>query len=75
MAAVLNNTRCPACGGRHTLCYPEGDIIFSNRNYEYDCPSTKCTVQVPHSGQSCVVANACPKEAVLVRRVKSSHSI
>jgi hypothetical protein len=71
VAAVLHNTYCSACGGRHTLCFPEEDIIFSSRDYEYDCPSTKRTVPVPHSGQSCVVANACPKGAVIVRRLKS----
>jgi len=35
MAAVLNNTPCSACGSRHTLCYPDGDLIYGNREYEY----------------------------------------
>lgn len=71
MAAVLHNTYCSACGGQHTLCYRDDDIIFSSRNYEYDCPSTNRTVPVPHSGQSGVVANACPKGAAEIRLVKT----
>ena len=70
MAAVLNNTYCTACGGRHTLCYPDDDIIYSNREYEYDCPTTKRTVYVPLGG-SCEVVNASPKGAVIIRKVKT----
>ena len=70
MAAVLHNTYCRACGGQHKLCFPDDDIIFSSRQYEFDCPSTKQTVPVPHQGQSCEVVNVCPRDAVIIRQVK-----
>jgi hypothetical protein len=70
MAAVLNNTYCTACGGRHTLCYLDDDIIFSNRDYEYDCPATRRTVPLPHQTQTCEVVNLPPKGAAIIRQVK-----
>lgn len=36
MAAVLNNTFCSACQGRHKLCFPDEDLLYGNRQYEYE---------------------------------------
>jgi hypothetical protein len=70
MPAVLNNTYCSSCGGRHKVCFPEDDIIYSSREYEYECPSTRRAVRVP-KGESCEVTTTCPKDALIVREVKS----
>jgi hypothetical protein len=71
MAAVLHNAYCAACGSNHQLCFPDDDLIFSNRDYEYDCPTTRRTVPLPHQAQSCEVVGTCPEGAVIIRQVKS----
>ena len=70
MAAVLHSSYCSACGGRHKLCLPDDDFIYSNRDYEYDCPSTNRTVRVP-KGVWNDSDEARPAEAILIREVKS----
>jgi hypothetical protein len=69
VAAVLHHSYCSACGGRHKLCLPDNDTIYSNRDYEYECPSTQRTVRVPKGAWS-EPEEACPKDAVTIREVK-----
>jgi hypothetical protein len=70
VATVIGNVYCPACGSRHTICLPDSDIVFSNREYEYDCPSAGRTVRLPKDelGEA---ASVCPPQALLLREVKS----
>jgi hypothetical protein len=70
MAAVIHSTYCSACGGRHKLCLPDDDFIFSSREYEYECASTARTVRVP-KGVWSVPDEACPAYAIVIREVKS----
>lgn len=70
MAVLLNDVFCPACAGRHKLCLPDTDTIYSNREYEYDCPSTNRTVRLPKEEWGEIVA-VCPKNAVTIHEVKS----
>ena len=70
MAALLRDVYCPACGGHHTLCDPDEDTVYSNREYEYDCPSNKRTVRVPKDEWSEPIPD-CPDGAVMIREVKS----
>jgi hypothetical protein len=67
---ILNHAYCSSCGGRHNLCYPDGDVIFTSREYEYDCPQTKRPARVPKDEWGAVVV-ACPKDAAIIREVKS----
>jgi hypothetical protein len=70
VAAVLHNRYCTACGGQHKLCFPDEDTIYSNREYEYECPSTKRTVRVL-KGTWSEPDDDCPQDAILIRERKS----
>ena len=70
VASVLRDVYCPACGGRHTLCYPDEDVVYSNRDYEYDCPTTKLVVRLA-TGAWSEPDEDCPKGAVILRLVKT----
>jgi hypothetical protein len=69
MAVVVKNAYCSACGQRHTLCFPDGDTLYSSRVYEYDCPTTRRAVHIPTDdwGQ---VEQTCPPDAVILREAK-----
>jgi hypothetical protein len=69
-ACVLRDVYCSACAERHTLCYPDQDVVYSTREYEYDCPTTKRSVRLPKDAWS-EQENACPPGAVTLRQVKT----
>jgi hypothetical protein len=70
VAVLLNDVFCPACAGRHKLCLPDADNVYSNREYQYECPSAKRAVRLPKDEWGEVVA-ACPTDALTVQEVKS----
>jgi hypothetical protein len=67
MAAVLDNKPCTACGGRHTLCHPDTDILVGARVYEYECPKAGKTVRLPFGNAWNRVELLCPPDAVPLR--------
>lgn len=69
VAAVLHSCYCAACAGRHKVCFPDDDTIYSNREYEYECPSTRRAVRVP-KGIWSEPDEDCPGDAILLREVK-----
>jgi hypothetical protein len=70
MATVLRDVYCPACSRQHTLCLPDNETLYSNREYEFDCPSTRRTVRLPKDEWGDVDA-PCPTGALHLREVKS----
>jgi hypothetical protein len=69
MATVLRDVYCPACAGRHTLCLPDSETLFSNREYEFDCPSTRRTVRLPKEEWG-EIDTPCPTGGLPLREVK-----
>jgi len=70
MPTVLENAYCSSCAGTHKLCYPHEDTIYTNREYEYECPITKLRTRVRKKEWGEPSAH-CPKEAVFIREVRS----
>jgi hypothetical protein len=70
MPVVLDNAFCSCCGGRHKLCYPDDDSLFSSRDYEYECPSTKRVGRVPKDEWG-TASRVCPQDAILVHLIKT----
>jgi hypothetical protein len=69
MATVLRNVYCSACFGTHTLCLPDPETLFTNREYEFDCPRTRRTVRLPKEEWGEVDA-PCPAGSQILREVK-----
>jgi hypothetical protein len=69
MPAVLNNTPCTACGGRHTLCFPRAEALDAWRSYEYDCPTVEQTVELPLSYGGKKPSNERVRGSVTLRQV------
>lgn len=66
--AVLDDVRCKACGEKHTLYYPDADVLIGDREYDYTCPTTQYTVRLVVRYEHRVAVNR-PKDGVLIRPV------
>ena len=58
--AALADLKCPLCGSKHSLCYPDADFLDGNAVYEYICPTAREVVQI--SG----VSGSCPLDSIIL---------
>jgi hypothetical protein len=69
MAATIDR-RCPECGEQHTFCLPDADLFDGSAEYEYDCPKTNCTTQMPTNDEwNTANEHSAPHDAVIVTEV------
>jgi hypothetical protein len=59
---------CRECGGRHTVCLPDADMLTDGMVYEYTCPKTKRTVRRTIEDWAKVVT-ACSRSALVLQAV------
>ena len=67
MAAQFDCT-CKSCGGEHSFCLPDSDLIDGNAEYEFTCPKTQDTVRLK-TDQFAQVVPGCNKSSVVLHRV------